>query len=63
MRTLSNGNKIYGFDELKPEAQQKAQKYINSQRETRNPYYYTVNDFEWRSNGEIFPNTNNINAC
>lgn len=60
MRLLSDNSKVYGFDELSKEAQEKATQYIKNKKQ---PYHFTVNDFEWRSTGEIFPYTNNVNYC
>ena len=62
MRILKNNLKVYGYDELLPEAQKTAQKYINNQKYCRKEYHFTVNDFEWYADGKIMFYTHNINA-
>ena len=66
MRILKNKTKVYGFDELSIESQNKALQYIinraNEMKALNKNYFYSVNDFEWYKNGDIFFHTNNINA-
>jgi len=62
MRILKNEKKVYGYDELSPETQKTAQKYISNQKQRRTEYHFTVNDFEWYVDGKIMFYTHNINA-
>ena len=68
MRILSNSQKVFGYDELMPEAKTKARKILSdrkqySEKVLNRPYYLTVNDFEFFENGLLMFYTNNINAC
>lgn len=54
MRILSNGGKVFGFDELSEEAKEKAKKL---------KLRHTVFDYEFSKNGKVFPYSHNINFC